>query len=369
MTRRPPGCGVRRALAAGALLLVGSGCATTLDRGEAAFRRGDLPRAIAVWGDVPRGTPDYDEAQARIARAGALGRRIVADRLEQAEAYRAEGRFAEAIQGYREALALDPAHPAVRARMNGLVRRLAREKAAGRGRVAARLAAGDLAAAHDELLVLKILDPFDADVLERLEALEPERVALGRRHLEEARALASRGQYAAGIAAAARALDYEALAGEAEALLTELSRRQRAHGEAQADTTSRRAAALPGPAVDAALRRGQALEQAGQPLEALREFARAAESSRRDPRLAAEMAALRGALGDRAEAAFVQGIRHYRAERMQLAIREWETVLLIEPAHEKARVYIEKARKVLEKLEAIRREDAAAAVPASTEAK
>jgi hypothetical protein len=59
------------------------------------------------------------------------------------------------------------------------------------------------------------------------------------------------------------------------------------------------------------------------------------------------------------EELFVQGIRYYRAERMAQAVREWETVLLIDPAHAKARVYLEKARRVLEKLDAIQRDEAA----------
>lgn len=362
-----------------ALALAAAGCAADpLARGEARYRDGDLAGAVGLWRTVPPGSPAHREAQARITRATAFAARLVAERLAQAEAYRAESRFAEAIRMYREALALEPAQPDVVARLNGLARRLAREKAAGHGRVAARLAAGDFAAAYDELVVLKILDPLDTDVLEQLEALEPARAAQARRLLDEARGLASRGQLAAARASAARALDYDPLAPEAEALLADIARRQWAGSEA-ADAAEPRAAGrraaggslaaggrtsgiAAGPA--AALRRGLALKEAGQPIEALRELARAAEASPRDGQLAAALLTLRGVLQSRVEQFFVQGIRYYRAERMQPAIEQWETVLLIDPGHEKARLYIDKARKVLEKLEAIRREEAAAAVAA-----
>lgn len=365
-----------------ALALAAAGCATDpLARGEARYRSGDLAGAVAVWRTVPPGSPAHRKAQARITRATAFAARLVAERRAQAEAYRAEGRFAEAIRMYREALALEPSQPSVVARLNGLVRRLAQEKAAGRERVGARLAAGDFAAAHEELVVLKILDPFDTDVLDQLETLEPARAAQARRLLDEARVLAGRSQLAAARASAARALDYEPLAAEAEALLADVVRRQWTAGEA-ADAGDPHAAGRPAPGGSlpagwrasgvaatpaAAFRRSLALKEAGQPVEALRELVRAAKASPKEGELAAVLLTLRGALQSRVEQFFIQGIRHYRAERMQPAIEQWETVLLIDPGHEKARLYIDKARKVLEKLAAIQREEAVDAVAPAEE--
>ncbi len=361
-------------IALGALGLAAAGCATgPLGRGEARYRGGDLAGAVAVWRTVPPGSPAHREAQARITRATAFAARLVTERLAQAETYRAEGRFAEAIRMYREALVLAPSQPDVVARLNGLVRRLAQEKAAGRGRVSARLAAGDFAAAHEELVVLKILDPFDTDVLDRLETIEPARAAQARRLLDEARGLAGRSQLAAARTSAARAFEYEPLAAEADALLADIARRQWTASEVDAADLRPGARAAPGgssaagwrasgvaAAPAAALRRGLALKDAGQPVEALRELARAAKANPKDGQLAAALLTLRGVLQSRVEQFFVQGIRYYRAERMQPAIEQWETVLLIDPGHEKAQLYIDKARKVLEKLAAIQHEEAAA---------
>ncbi len=358
MTRR---VGARLLTCAGLVvaLLAAGGCAgAPLARGDTAFRAGDLQGALSAWREVPLGSPAHPDARARVTRATAYAAHLVAERLAEAEAFRAEGRFGEAIQRYRESLVLDPSQTEVQARLNGLARRLAREKAAGEGRAAARLAAGDLAGAYDELFVLKILDPFDPDLLERIERLEPARATAARHLLDEARAQTARGQYGAARAAAARALEFEPLAPEAEALLADIARRETSFVDERRGPG--RTAQPPPPGVEAALRRAQSLDEAGQRIEALREVARAAAAHPRDGLLAAEVAALRRTLAGDLDRRFVEGIRHYRAERMQLAVREWDAVLLIDPSHEKARLYLEKARKVLEKLEAIQREDAAA---------
>jgi tetratricopeptide (TPR) repeat protein len=151
----------------------------------------------------------------------------------------------------------------------------------------------------------------------------------------------------------------------AEGLIADLMRRERLgleDGARGVPTPGGRAASAA-----EALRRSHALQQAGQTVEALREVARAAEASPRDARLATQVQELRNALAGSIEPFFIQGIRHYRAERMQQAIEEWQTVLLIDPTHEKARLYVEKARRVLEKLDAIQREEVAAqpAAPAA----
>lgn len=357
MTRR---VGARLLCCAGlAGLLAAGGCAAgPLAQGDAAFRAGDIRGAIAAWQAVPPESDAYVEAQARVRRATAYAAQIVAERLAEAEAFRSEGRLGEAIQRYREALALDPSQTEAQTRLNGLVRRLAREKAAGKGRAAARLAAGDPAGAYDELFLLKVLDPFDADLLEQLDRLEPARAAAARRHLDEARTQAARGQYGAARASATRALEFEPLAAEAERLLADIGRRER--GAAVETRRTRGARAGGSPDAEAAIRRVQALQQAGRPIDALREAARAAQAHPKDGRLAAEVQALRESLAGSVDRLFVEGIRHYRAERVQLAARNWEAVLLIDPSHEKARLYLEKARRVLEKLEVIQRDEEAA---------
>lgn len=48
-----------------------------------------------------------------------------------------------------------------------------------------------------------------------------------------------------------------------------------------------------------------------------------------------------------------QGLVHYKNQRLKQAIEQWEKLLAIEPDHKKAKIYINKARRMLKKLEEI----------------
>jgi len=48
-----------------------------------------------------------------------------------------------------------------------------------------------------------------------------------------------------------------------------------------------------------------------------------------------------------------QGLIHYKNQRLEQAIQQWEKLLIIDPDHKKAKIYINKARRMLKKLEEI----------------
>jgi len=50
---------------------------------------------------------------------------------------------------------------------------------------------------------------------------------------------------------------------------------------------------------------------------------------------------------------YTQGLVHYKNQRLKQAIEQWEKLLVIEPDHKKAKIYINKARRMLKKLEEI----------------
>lgn len=94
--------------------------------------------------------------------------------------------------------------------------------------------------------------------------------------------------------------------------------------------------------------RGRALEQAGAPEEAQAAYARALEL---DPDLAAAREAARLLRRSRVETLHQQALTAWRDRRVGPAIERWEQVLEIDPEFEPARVYLERARRLRERLE------------------
>lgn len=58
----------------------------------------------------------------------------------------------------------------------------------------------------------------------------------------------------------------------------------------------------------------------------------------------------RQGLKNKAEYTYKLGLKYYREQKLQEAITQWNSVLEIDPEHQKARGYIEKAKKLLEAL-------------------
>jgi tetratricopeptide (TPR) repeat protein len=64
--------------------------------------------------------------------------------------------------------------------------------------------------------------------------------------------------------------------------------------------------------------------------------------------------AVKNAIKQQAEAHYIQGVKHFLNEDLQLAIEEWEKALKLNPNHDKAKKNIKNARSLLEKLKKVK---------------
>ena len=64
--------------------------------------------------------------------------------------------------------------------------------------------------------------------------------------------------------------------------------------------------------------------------------------------------AVKNTIKQQAEAHYIQGVKHFLNEDLQLAIGEWEKTLKLNPKHDKAKQNIQNARSLLEKLKKVK---------------
>jgi tetratricopeptide (TPR) repeat protein len=64
--------------------------------------------------------------------------------------------------------------------------------------------------------------------------------------------------------------------------------------------------------------------------------------------------AVKNTIKQQAEAHYIQGVKHFLNEELQLAIQEWEKTLKLNPKHDKAKKNIKNARSLLEKLKKVK---------------
>jgi tetratricopeptide (TPR) repeat protein len=64
--------------------------------------------------------------------------------------------------------------------------------------------------------------------------------------------------------------------------------------------------------------------------------------------------AVKNTIKQQAEAHYIQGVKHFLNEELQLAIKEWEETLKLNPKHDKAKKNIKNARSLLEKLKKVK---------------
>jgi tetratricopeptide (TPR) repeat protein len=350
---------VRKAV--GLLLLALAACASPLERGEELYRAGDLRGALDTWRAVPETSSQHAAAAARLEDLAPQLEKLTRRYQQRGAWFEERGRLAEAILAYRLALELEPGDRETLARVQELSRTLATRKRAHRAAFKAAYDENALGAARREMATLRTLDPFDADHLAGEQALERAAGRAVRRSLSR-----GRHRFVAGDLEGAEQSFRDALAIEprnesAQGYLAYIATLRDIEQKAGRTPGAR----IPPPALAASdaevraegfYRNALAAEESGDPYTALR-YDLAAVETDPDHREAREhMARLRARLAPRVDDLVEDGRIAFGREDLEGALERWRRALLIDPDHERARDWTERAEHLLANLERLRAE-------------
>jgi tetratricopeptide (TPR) repeat protein len=351
------------------VLAAAAACAGHYERGEKLYRQGDVPGAIAEWRAVQPGDRDFERTAPRLKAVDEEFRRLLRRYQKRAEFYRQQERLAEAVLYYRLALELEPNQPEVLALVQELVRQQERQVAETRAALEAALAENRLVDAGRHAERLGRLDPFDPAVQVDLRQV---RAAVGAevlRHLEVGKQAYGLGDRAGAERAFQHVLELQPGEETAMGYLAYIRRFEELEGQqaaqakgAQGQGAAQAASASP-PApssvsaedivAEGHYRSAQQAEQAGDPLRAIQEYLAALRVSPKHAAARRRLASLRQELQPRVEELYETGKRYFQDEDLQNALKTWRQVLLIDPAHERTLENVERAERMLSRLEEI----------------
>ena len=328
------------------------GCASDLERGERLYRQGDLPGALSAWHGIQEMDEDHEVARRRADAVGAELDQMLRRYEKRAQFFESEGRLGEAVLYYRLALKIDPDRPATLARVQSLVRELRQREHAEREALSSALQAGTLRKANQHAAKLARLNPFDPAI--QIEVRQVRLAAGGEmvRHLE-----AGKRAYSAGDRESARQAFESVLALDKENQ-TALGYLSYIH---RFDEMEERRRVLPPPRsisqeeilAEGHYRAAEAALAADDPFRALTEYRAALRVSPKHSEARAGLQKLRGELDPMVEELYATGKRYFQDEDLHNALRSWRRVLLIDPAHQRSQENVERAEKILSRLEEI----------------
>jgi tetratricopeptide (TPR) repeat protein len=322
-----------------------------LDRGERLYRQGDVVEAIRVWRAVSEENVQFDDVQIRLRAVEEEFARLLRRYEKRAAFFEAEGRLAEAVLYYRLTYKLDPERRNVLEHVQLLARQIERLVAQERTRLDAALAAGNLRKAYEYVGRLERLDPFDphtqVDVREVRATVEAEvakRLARGKR------------AYASGDRARAKRAFQDVIRVDP----TNQTARGYLSYLKKLDEPSTRAAVKTPAAIseeemvaEGHVRTGQEAEAEGRLFRALQEYDAAlrVDSAHQSARRARDH--LRHRLQPQIPELYEAGKRYFQDEDLHNALRVWRQVLLIDPGDGRARENVDRAERILARLEEI----------------
>lgn len=354
-----------RLSAAAPWLLLGAavvGCTTPLELGERRYRAGDSRGALEIWRSVRPDATYYPRVRRRIDAVESEFRQLVVRYQKRAFYYERQGRLAESVLNYRLALELEPDDPQMLEHVQELARALAARKREEQRALHEHLDAGRLAEARQNLTALRTLDPFDSE----LESISRQVEDALSGQVEELLARGRRG-FTSG--------DYRSARGPFEQVLTLDAQNESARGylayidairaeEARGDALHARPETPLVRASDAEIRaegyhqNALAAERGGDPYAAIRNELRALELAPGHAEGGRHLTELRGQLGPQVAQLLETGRAHYQQEELHSALDAWRRALLIDPANEEARSYVDRAEILLQNLERLRSEPA-----------
>ena len=316
------------------------------------YRQGDLAGARQVWRGIHADHRNFGAAAARLEVVDAEFDRALLRYEKQAAFFESEKRLGEAVLYYRLAYNLDRSRSGTLERSQMLVRELAKQEAAQKRGLEEALRANNLEQASRHASALARLNPFDPALQTDVRQV---RAGIGEQvdqHLERGKLA-----YAAGQREAARRefLTVLALDPRHETALGYLSYIHRFEA-----LESKRGLPPPPEALsrteilaEGHYRAARQAETAGEPFWAIAEYEAALNVDSGHRLARRDLDALRRKLEPQIGELYALGKRYFQEEDLHNALRAWRRVLLIHPDDSRTRKHVERAERMLSRLEEI----------------
>lgn len=309
--------------------------------------------------------PDLPDTAAKTRKYETMLAREVNTRVSQAKDLSGKGRLAESIRLYREAMKFDPRRTDLGEPVSRLNADLDTKRTNLFTVLNAQMSAQNYPDAHTTLLKLERLDPFSDDIGNRLNDVETKLAARYATSMNEGIELYRKRNYSQALTVFNRVLsvwpahpqaaNYRDRIKELYAEAAKMKPAAKTAKKASAPSTSK-----PGQADEpvaasieqiAAVRMTEAQQHLnkGEHAKALERYNKVLDLDPNNQEAIKGRQAAITKIGRSTEDLFREGVNFYRNEQLDKAIERWNLVLLIDPAHDRAQKYLERAQRLLDK--------------------
>ncbi len=330
-----------------------TGCATPYERGAALYREGDLRGALDEWRTIPPDQQGHRDAQKQIDIVEAEFGRLLTRYEKRGLFYEGEGRLAEALLSYRLALKLAPEQPELLNRVQTLVRTLDERKRGEGKALRDDLASGNLVNAGVHARELEKLDPFSPAVQVDVRQARAELGAEVLKNLESGKASYTAGAHARARASFEKVLELDP---ENETALGYLSYIRNFETRSRMSEASEPGVYPPDLtpseiSAEGYFRSAAQAEQSQNLFRALQQYSAALRARPAHVKARSALEALRERMKPQIPELEVTAKRYFQEEDLQNAVRTWKRVLLIDPERQSAANNLERAERMLARLE------------------
>ncbi len=339
------------------VLLVNAGCAwfsgdsrerpsSATPKAARLVEEGRYYEAIRLWQEAPPGS-DTDQ---KVKETEKLLAADIDGRVKQMNSLYKRGRLAEAAKTLLALLEVDPRRrDELSQKYQGIRADYEGRKAEYRKLIDSEKATGDLAGAHEMLVKLTYIDPYDPAAQEELAQVERS----WRADLDAAMAEAARHWNAGSFEEARDAYDKIARRWPGYPVAKNYLDQLRLNDAPALARTEKAEQTKLAAAVQGLLTQAEKCQTGGDYRCAIEKLnAALAEDPASQTALEKKDALLRE-LTPTVEDLYKKGLEYYRGEEIARAADQWRLVLLIDPAHEKARRDLQRAESVLQKLKKV----------------
>ncbi len=315
--------------------------------------------------------PELQDSAAKTQKIEGMLSREVKTRVATADGLAQKGRLAEAIRLYREAMKFDPRRQDLVEPVSKLNAELDSRRTNLFSVLNTQMAAKSYPDSHTTLLKLERLDPFSDDIGNKLNDVESRLSAQYAKDMEQGVDLYKKREYSKALAVFNRvlsvwpehpqAINYrdrirELFAESAKVKPSKVAKAgsgKTAKGGASTSSSDEPVQVSVDQIATVRMTEAAMFLNKGDPAKALERYNKVLDLQPNNPEAIKGRQTAIAKIGRSTEDLFREGVGFYRNEQLDKAIDRWNLVLLIDPTHDRAQKYLERAQRLLEKFKEV----------------